>query len=40
MPYWLLMARLIDNNIMHERPEKEDPNVQKGSGGDFAKFMM
>ena len=37
MPYWLLMVMLIDNNILHEKPEKEDPNVKKGSGMGLAR---
>ena len=40
MPYWLLMVMLIDNNILHERPDKEEKGeVKKGSGMGLAKFM-
>jgi hypothetical protein len=41
MPYWLLMVRLIDNNILHERPDKEskDDNVKKGGGMAMAAYM-
>ena len=40
MSYWLLMAMLKDNNVMHERPEKEDKDaVKKGTGMDLANMM-
>ena len=40
MPYWLLMVMLIDNNILHERPEKEDKDAPKKlSGMGMAGFM-
>jgi hypothetical protein len=42
MSYWLLMAMLKDNNILHERPEKEDKNkeeVKQGSGMGLAAYM-
>ena len=40
MPYWLLMVMLIDNNILHERPEKEDNGeVKKGGGMAMAAYM-
>jgi hypothetical protein len=39
MSYWLLMAMLKDNNVLHERPEKEDKEVKKGSGMGLAAYM-
>jgi len=40
MTYSLLIMMLIDNNVIHERPKKEDPNKPKRvTGGGLAGLM-